>query len=155
MEDLSIKATRAIYALNSKIRLTKLPINLSLKLFHTLITPILLYGSDVWGPFLDLGFKEWDQTNIEQVHIQLIKRILGCNLKTSNIMSRGEVGERPLLTQIIKRTVSYIKNIQTRKDSLVFKAWKFDCNNEISSNGKEIPNFITLKKKKLILTSRI
>ena len=28
VEDLSIKATRAIYALNSKIRLTKLPTNL-------------------------------------------------------------------------------------------------------------------------------
>ena len=52
-------------------------------------------------------------------------------------MSRGEVGARPLLIEVIRRTISYMKDIQRRKDSLVYKAWDFELNNNI------IPNFIT------------
>ena len=135
IEDLSIKANRVVYALNNKIKLSKLPTKLALKLFNTLISPILLYGSEVWGPFIDHDFVEWDKTKLEQVHTQFIKRILGCNFKTSNIMSRGEVGQRPLLTDVLKRTVSYMQDIQKRKDSLVFKAWEFELNNNT------LPNF--------------
>ena len=135
--DLSIKATRVIYVLNNKIKLSMLPTKLALKLFNSLISPILLYGSEVWGPYANFDFADWDKSNIEQVHIQFIKRVLGCNFRTSNIMSRGEVGQRPLLTNIIRRTISYIQNIQKRKDSLVFKAWAFELNNNIT------PNFAT------------
>ena len=78
----------------------------------------------VWGPFID------------KVHTQFIKRILGCNFKTSNIMSRGELGVRPLLMDIIKRTISFMQDIEKRKDSIIFQAWKFESNNDI------LPNFI-------------
>ena len=107
--DLSTKATRIIYALNNKIKLSKLPTKLALRLFRTLISPVLTYGSEVWGPYSDFNFEEWEKSKIEQVHSQFIKRMLGCNINTSNIMSRAEVGERPLLIDIIKRTISYIK----------------------------------------------
>ena len=123
VEDLSIKATRVVYALNNKIKLSKLPTKLALQLFTTLISPMLLYGSEVWGPFIDLDFEGWDKSKIEQVHTQFIKRILGCNFKTSNIMSRGELGVRPLLIDIIKRTMSFMQDIQKRKASLIFQAW--------------------------------
>ena len=136
VEDLSIKATRVVYALNNKIKLSKLPTKLVLKLFTTLISPILLYGSEVWGPFIDLDFERWDNSKIEPVHIQFIKRILGCNFKTSNIMSRGELEVRPLLIDIIKMTISFMQDILKRKASLVFQAWKFESNNDI------LPNFI-------------
>ena len=56
-------------------------------------------------------------------------------------MSRAEVGVRPLLIDIIKRTISYIKNIKTRTDSLVFEAYTFELNNSI------IPNFTTFLNK--------
>ena len=51
-------------------------------------------------------------------------------------MSRGEVGVRPLLIDIIQRTISFMQDIQKRKASLVFQAWKFESNNDI------LPNFI-------------
>ena len=137
VEDLSIKANRAVYALNNKIKLSRLPTRLALKLFNSLISPILLYGSEVWGPFIDQDLVSWDKNKIEQVHTQFIKRILGCNYKTSNITSRGEVGARPLLIEVIRRTISCMKDIQMRKDSLVYKAWEFESNNNI------LPNFIT------------
>ena len=47
IEDLSIRANRAIYALNNKVKLSKLPTKLALKLFSAQIKPILLYGSEV------------------------------------------------------------------------------------------------------------
>ena len=109
--DLSIKATQVVYALSNKIKLSKLPTKLAFKLFNTLISPILLYGSEVWGPYANLDLVKWDKSKIEQVHIQFIKRILGCNVSTSNIMSRSEVGQRPLLVDIIKRTTLYIQGI--------------------------------------------
>ena len=41
-------------------------------------------------------------------HTQFLKRALGCNIHSSNIMTRGEGGARPLLIDIIKRVI-YIK----------------------------------------------
>ena len=103
----------------------------------------------------DLGFEEWDKTKIEQVHAQFIKIILGCNFKTSNIMSRGEVGERPLLNDIIKRTISYMQHIQTRKNSLVFKAWKFEANNEVSPNFNTFINKFDLNFNDMINKNKL
>ena len=51
-------------------------------------------------------------------------------------MSRGEQGVRPLLIDIIKWTISFMQDIQKRKASFVFQAWKFESNNDI------LPNFI-------------
>ena len=48
IEDLSLKANRAIFALNNKIKISKFPRRLAIKLFNSLIIPILLYGSEVW-----------------------------------------------------------------------------------------------------------
>ena len=43
LDDLSVKAKRTIYALNKTIKLSLFPFKLVLKLFDTLIKPILLY----------------------------------------------------------------------------------------------------------------
>ena len=138
--DLSIKATRVVYALNNKNKLSKLPTKLALKLFNALISSILLCGSELWGPYANLDLVKWDKSKIEQVNIQFIKRILSCNVSTSNIMSRSEVGRRPLLVDIIKRTTLYIQGIQKRKVSLVYEAWRYELSNNI------IPNFATYIK---------
>ena len=50
-----------MYALFHKTKKLCLPIDIQLKLFDSLIEPILLYGSDVWG------FE--DNSNIERVHL--------------------------------------------------------------------------------------
>ena len=48
-----VKATRALYALRAKININNLPIKVALKLFDAIIKPILLYGSEVWEPFIN------------------------------------------------------------------------------------------------------
>ena len=47
LKELSNKANRALFALNSKYKLGKLPLDISIKLFGAMIPPILLYGSEI------------------------------------------------------------------------------------------------------------
>ena len=54
LADLSSKANKVIYALYSKIPFKFAPIKTMLKLFDTCVVPILLYGSEVWAPFLTM-----------------------------------------------------------------------------------------------------
>ena len=51
METLAGKARRAIYALNSRYQIKRLSVKAALKLFDCVISPILLYCSEVWGAF--------------------------------------------------------------------------------------------------------
>ncbi len=55
---LSSKANRALLALNSRFEIKHLPVKIAPKLFDSTISPILLYGSEVWGPYLN--FKQND-----------------------------------------------------------------------------------------------
>ena len=54
LKELGAKANRAIYAINSKIKLKGLPINYALKIFDAAILPILLYNSEVREPSMRL-----------------------------------------------------------------------------------------------------
>ena len=47
--DLNIKAKIAIFALNSKLKLSQMPINFALKGFISQVLPILLFRAEVWG----------------------------------------------------------------------------------------------------------
>ena len=68
LSDLSSKATKAIYSLLSKIPVKLIPLKTMLKLFDSCLVPILLYGSEVWAPFMNFDWKHWDTTQIEKTH---------------------------------------------------------------------------------------
>jgi hypothetical protein len=76
------------YAVYYKIRNLQLPIDLQLRILDSLVAPILLYGSEVWG----VGKND----NIEKVHLQFLKRILGVRVTTPNCLVYGELGRYPL-----------------------------------------------------------
>ena len=154
MDDLSIKANRAIFALKNKIKLSKLPIKLAIKLFRSQIVPILLYGSEVWGPYMNFDYATWEKTVTERVQTQFLKRVLGCNFQTSNYMTWSDTGCRPLITLIIKRYISYFKCVKERRSSLCYDAFVFEAENSESPNFcKFVENFsldvenLTLKSK--------
>ena len=135
IEDLSIKASRAIFAIKSRIKLGILPIKLAKIIFQCQIMPILLYGSEIWGPYTNHDYITWDKTKVEQVQTQFLKQVLGCNFQTSNLMARADTGTRPLLNAIIKRTTSYAKSFQYKNANLCYDAYEFEMNNS------ELPNF--------------
>ena len=48
LKDLGSKAIRALFAVNSRHKLHKLPVHIALELLDSLIVPILLYGCEIW-----------------------------------------------------------------------------------------------------------
>ena len=145
MRDLSDKANGAIFSLNSCYKLNKLPLNIAFKLFDTMITSILLYGSEFWGPYEYNTTKksdEWGKLTIETVQTQLIKRLIGVNKSTTNIMVHGETG-RYTLTMFIKlKTVKFVQHIVSQnKHKLCQMAYEYE-NSVVNSNTqiKQRPN---------------
>ena len=85
-----------------------------LKLFDASVTPILLYGSEVWEPFTNHDWKKWDTTQTEKIHTQFLKRLLGLNRSTTNLITRGELGRHSLQAQIVTRNINYIKYLEKK-----------------------------------------
>ena len=118
---LKTKATRALYALRAKIDINRLPIKLALKLFDTLIKPILLYASEVWEPFLNQDSAKWDYNDIEKIHLQFMKRIMGVNRSTTNILIRGEMNRHSLQEEILRRNIRYADYIHNKEENTMVK----------------------------------
>jgi hypothetical protein len=140
INDLSLKANRAVFAIKTKMKLSQLPLKLAKKIFQSQVVPILLYGSEVWGPYMNFDYATWDKSKIERVQTQFLKQILGCNFQTSNDMARADTGSRPLINAIIKRFISYTKNIHSRKSALCYDSIIFEAENS------ELPNFCSFNK---------
>jgi hypothetical protein len=94
-------------------------IKMALKLFDTLVTPILNYGCEAWAPF---AFKTLNDSNflhlsnkpiIEDINIKLCKYLLGVHRKACNLAVTGELGRFPLIIDAF---------------SLCFKNWQRVCN---------------------------
>ena len=121
IEVLKNKATRALYALRGKINLNEIPIRLALKLFDSLIKPILLYASEVWEPFLNQDASKWDYDVIEKTYLQFLKRILGVNRATTNILVRGELNKHSLQEEILRRNIRYAAYLHKKEDTAFVK----------------------------------
>ena len=147
ISDLKIKVNRAIFALNNKIKLSKLPTNLAIKLFNTQIKPILLYGSEIWAPYSNFNYENWDSCEIEQCHTQFLKRILGCNIQSPNVMIGGELGRCPLLTDIISNSISFLKHLSENENTLAKYALLYELQN---NGGDDILQLIKTYRPDLI-----
>lgn len=99
-----------------------------LKLFDTMIKPIMLYGSEIWGCFL---WRKNDITSInkqfycltqkfESLQIKVCKNALGLQRNAPNLTALAELGRYPLMGDIIKNIVSYWQYILSKgEDSLL------------------------------------
>ena len=82
-----------------------------------MISPILLYNSEIWGGY---DFKAWDGSQIEKTHLQFCKRYLEVSNKASNVTCRAELGRFPLIIAINQRILDYLLYLQNKQpDSLV------------------------------------
>ncbi len=103
------QATRAMYSVIRKGRCLHLPIDVMFNLFDTLITPILLYSCEVWGPnIVEL---------IERVHLKFCKHILRLKTSTPSYMVYGETGRFPLSVSVKIRMLSYWGKLVTEQCS--------------------------------------
>ena len=91
--------------------------NTIIKLFNSLVVPVLLYNSEVWGSFLKVKrlhsltkFKDnlFDESyKHEQLLNRICKYALGIPKKSSNIAAKGELGVYHLNIEIYIRMVKF------------------------------------------------
>ena len=88
----------------------------------------------MWGPYGNYTFSNWDKCETEKMHTQFLKRILGCDIHTPNLMIRGELGRRPLLCDAIRRSVMYIKHVDLHNGTLANQALDFEISHDDEFN---------------------
>ena len=71
----------------------------SIRLFGTLIKPILLHGSDFWG-----CLKLPANNPIGNLHMQFCQQLLGVQQNTTNVRVLLELGTTPLALDVQKAT---------------------------------------------------
>ena len=103
------QARRAQFAMLIKARKLDLPIDIQCNLFDKLVTPVLLYGCEVWGVYSN------DMS--ETFHRKFFKKILKLRPSTPTCMVYGEVGKYPLQVTINKYIVSYWLRILNKEHS--------------------------------------
>ena len=102
---LARQAQKAIFKLNCYlIKFTDFSPKHTLDLFDKLVSPILNYAAEVWGFF--------KATQIERVHLQFCKRLLGIKKSTQNNFIYGESGRTDYQTKryFIIIYITYIYN---------------------------------------------
>ena len=104
-------------------------VKLTLKLYETLIVPILLYGSEIWGADNKHLTKENDP--LERVNTKFCKMLLGTNKTSVNNACRGELGIYPIkLKADIRMTRHWTKIITKHDDTMISKIIYTDCINK-------------------------
>ena len=109
---LSEQGRKVKFAMLRKLADYSLNFETALSLFDTYVTSILLYSSEVWGIH--------SATNIEQVHIDFCKQLLGVKKSTHNASVYCELGRYPLKYQRLYRILKYwVKILKT--DNCILK----------------------------------
>ena len=103
LKHLYTQASKATHSLHKNIRSNYLPVDLSLQLFDSLFTPILLYCCEVWG--------HEDFKILEKLHLRFCKLILGAPKATPSYIVYGELGRQPLSCFVNARMIKLWRKI--------------------------------------------
>ena len=109
-----------------------------IKLFNSLILPIVAYGCQAWLPFTffarslrDKGrvcLSDISKDPLEKLHLSFLKWILGVKRPTPNPAVWGDTGCYPLAIVLTKQVFDYMKRLKTMEvdgiNSLVMFAYK-------------------------------
>ena len=99
------KAGKALRPLQRAIASFRLPLDMSIRLFHSLIEPIALYNVENWSTLtdkqlnrlnVDTIFDYIDKSPVDALHRKLLKYVLGVNRSSPNIAVYGDTGDIPL-----------------------------------------------------------
>ena len=152
VQELTKKGLKAVFALKSRFsNFQSIPVNLSLKLFDTLVRPILLYNSEIWfmenyinilksskraeqhGSICDILSLE-DKFSFEIVHNRYCKSVLGLKKTACNIAAKLELGRFPLASFIKTQAMLYFCRLNsTGINPLLYEA--LQLNKTLDSQG--------------------
>ena len=94
------KVRRSFFATSRYLDFSKVPLDITNKLFNSLFLPILLYRSEVWAIYDKDDFSTWEKDVIEKTHIFLCQQSLGVNKRCPNVVARNELGRLSLKLNI-------------------------------------------------------
>ena len=156
-DELYKKGLKAFFKLKSQfLNFENIPIKISLKLFDTLIRPIITYGCEIWFSDYKFDLKNINNLNTEKLHHKMLKTILGVKRQTSNLACRLECKKEPVLIYIMSQMYKfYYRLAKLDNNRILYNAYLTDCrmyqeksksgiNNIIKSYeyiGKEFDNF--------------
>ena len=134
---------RALFKINSILKSQRINDHIiKLKLFDSMVKPILLYGCQVWSQEL-IHIESKDMSKLDgvpsvQVHNKQCKYILGVRKHSSSIAARAELGRFPMYLRIIKLTLKFWLQILKHPNKSVSKAYREEC----YINGKGEQNWV-------------
>ncbi|KAL5271007.1 hypothetical protein ACHWQZ_G001606 [Mnemiopsis leidyi] len=122
---LRMKGLRAYFSLKSAIDLSSIDKAAILKLFDSLILPVISYGCQVWLPRTQLMKCLADNTKkagkeilsaiaqdpMENLHLSLLKWTLGMRKRTANIPIWGDTGRCPIGMEMTKLLVDFLNRL--------------------------------------------
>jgi hypothetical protein len=83
LKQLSEKALHALYGIRRQLNFSHHNPEYAIKIFDSIITPILLYNSEVWGTSVKNDFNSRDKSPIEKVHLKFCKIYLALSRKAT------------------------------------------------------------------------
>ena len=111
-EQLADRARKAYYSIKSSLPYScKLSVKTLLKLYHSLIEPILLYGAEIWISDFNVNINKCDNLPFEKVQHLILKDILGVHNKASNLAVKYEVGELPVCFKAFTSMFKYFSRL--------------------------------------------
>ena len=128
IKSLSSKSLKALYSMKNALYSAKeVSMSLHLSSFDTLIKPILLYASEIWGQDL-LHNKTHilqkfanNNSELERVHMRFCKKLLGVNQTTTNLAVRSELGRNPMICSVIYNVIKFFIRLEGMPNNRLVK----------------------------------
>ena len=159
IERLYIKANRAYHSIKSNINFYNgANVNTLCKLFDSVVKPVLLYGSELWGIF------NWRLSTVnciektlfcakscfEKLHHRFAKQTLGLSKRASGSMALSELGRYGLYYNIINSIYKFYQHLlNSNENSLSYKSLCVNMNmhdSGISSYSSRIEGLLNVLK---------
>ena len=96
--------------MKKKLSFDEMNDQLGLKLFDSMLRPIICNGSEVWGPLAMNMYKikrsssiedKYDTLKFDKFQLRFLKLLLGVNKYSTNLAVRGELGSFPVSVYIM------------------------------------------------------
>ena len=130
MNILNDKGNKALRPLLCAISRFNIPVKTSIRLFHTYVSPILLYNAENWSTLSDKDlehldkdflFSETSSAKIDITHKKKLKNILGLSRSSPNLAIYGETGKIPLSIKSFRLTLNFWHRVTNLSNSSLAK----------------------------------
>ena len=135
VKQLNDQALKAYHSLLGVFDRVALDIQTKLSLFDSLIVPIILYGSEVWGIY--------NYKIVDKIHLRFCRYLFGVSQQTTNYTVYGELGRFPLYILAKGRLVNFFLKMKQNPQSITYSAF-------LSQLTRNRSNFWASKMKRVI-----